>query len=124
MHGFARALFDEIFTGEILTRVWTGVLAAHDTIRRTDHAEPIALSVLAGHLEVRCRALTLLSTSRELPLGDITNLDRQRRLCERWTDLLLAEIAGPTDAQWVSRTTPRGCWTLKPTCREVATRHF
>jgi hypothetical protein len=93
IHCNARALFDEILTGEILARVWAGVLVAHDSCRRTDNSEPIARSVLAGHLEIRCRALSLLSSSRELPLGDRVNLDRLRRLCERWTDLLLAELA-------------------------------
>lgn len=94
---FAWGTFEEIFTGEILTRVWTGVLAAFDARHGTDHAEPVARSVLAGHLEVRCRALSLLSTARELPLADLVELNRLRRLCERWTDLLLAEIAHGLD---------------------------
>jgi hypothetical protein len=97
LHRFAWGMFEEIFTGEILTRVWTGVLAAFDARHGTDHAQPVAQSVLAGQLEVRCRTLSLLSTARELPLADLVELNRLRRLCERWTDLLLAEVAHEQD---------------------------
>jgi hypothetical protein len=93
LHRFALSMFEEIFTGEILTRIWAGVLSAFDARHGTDHAQPVAQSVLAGHLEVRCRTLSLLSTARELPLADLVELNRLRRLCERWTDLLLAEMA-------------------------------
>jgi hypothetical protein len=93
LHRFALAMFEEIFTGEILSRVWCGILAAFDARRGGDHAEPVGRSVLVGHLEVRCRTLGLLTTSREIPLGGLIELNRLRRLCERWTDLLLAEMA-------------------------------
>jgi hypothetical protein len=97
LHRYAWALFEEIFTGEILTRVWTGLLSAFDAQHKTGHAEPIARSVLQGHLEVRCRTLAFLGAARELPLSDLEELNRLRRLCERWTDLLLAEIAPSCD---------------------------
>ena len=97
LHRFAQGMFEEIFTGEILVRVWTGVLAAFDARHGTDHAQPVAQSVLTGHLEVRCRTLSLLSTARELPLADLVELNRLRRLCERWTDLLLAEMSHELD---------------------------
>ncbi len=93
LHRYAWGMFEEIFTGEVLARVWTGVLSGFDARHQTDHAQPIAQSVLAGQLEVRCRTLSLLSTARELPLTALVELNRLRRLCERWTDLLLAEIA-------------------------------
>jgi hypothetical protein len=97
LHRFALAMFEEVFTGEILARVWCGVLAAFDAARGSDYAEPVARSVLVGHLEVRCRTLTLLSNSREIPLGGLAELNRQRRLCERWTDLLLSEMVHQAD---------------------------
>jgi hypothetical protein len=97
LHRYALAMFEEIFTGEILARVWSGVLAAFDAQRNADHAEPVARSVLVGHLEVRCRTLALWSTAREIPLGGLTELNRLRRMCERWTDLLLAEMAHEAD---------------------------
>jgi hypothetical protein len=93
LHRFAAAVFDEIFSGEILARLWAGVLVSHDSQHRSEHAGPAARSVLQGHLEVRRRTLSLLSTARQLPLGGLVDLNRQRRACERWTDLLLAEMA-------------------------------
>ncbi|MEX2139516.1 MAG: hypothetical protein WD894_09665 [Pirellulales bacterium] len=107
LHRFAWGVFEEIFTGEILTRIWTGVLAAFDVQHGTDHAQPVAQSVLAGHLEVRCRTLSLLSTARELPLADLVELNRLRRLCERWTDLLLAEMAHGLDLSGLAHETER-----------------
>lgn len=93
LHRGAWSMFDEIFTGEILTRVWTGLLASFDVRRGIQQAEPVAQSVLQGHLEVRCRTLALLSAAREMSLADMVELNCLRRRCERWTDLLLAEIA-------------------------------
>ena len=93
LHRFAGAVLEEIFTGEILARVWVGLLGAYDAQNGTCDAEPIARSVLAGHLEVRCRALSLVSTARDLALGGLIEVNRVRRQCERWTDLLLAEMA-------------------------------
>ena len=97
LHRYALGIFEEIFTGEILARVWNGVLAAYDAHRGGDHAEPVARSVLVGHLEVRCRTLTFLTNAREIPLGGLAEINRLRRLCERWTDLLLAEICHQAD---------------------------
>jgi hypothetical protein len=97
LHRYSLGMFEEIFTGEILARVWCGVLAAADARCGSEHAEPAARSVLVGHLEVRCRTLTLLSNAREIPLGGLTELNRLRRMCERWSDLLLAEMAHHAD---------------------------
>ena len=97
LHRFAQGMFEEIFTGEILARVWSGVLAAFDAGGAWTTPNRSARSVLVGHLEVRCRTLSLLSTAREIPLDGLAELNRLRRLCERWTDLLLSEIANQTD---------------------------
>jgi hypothetical protein len=93
LHRYAWGTFEEIFTGEILARVWTGVLSSFDARHQTDYAQPVAQSVLAGQLEVRYRTLTLLSTARALPLAALVELNRLRRLCERWTDLLVDEMS-------------------------------
>ena len=53
-------MLEEILTGEMLTRVWTAVLCAYDRRRGADDAEPVARSVLIGHMEARHRVLTLL----------------------------------------------------------------
>ena len=46
--GRVRGVLEEIITGEMLTRVWTAVVCAHDREHGAADAEPIALSVLSG----------------------------------------------------------------------------
>jgi hypothetical protein len=92
-----RATLEEIITGEVLTRVWAAVLCAHDRFRGTDQAEPIARSVLVGHLEARHRVLTLLAGGPPVDLEQAFPLDRLRRRAERWTDLLIGCLVGVED---------------------------
>ncbi|MDZ4820950.1 MAG: hypothetical protein SGJ20_18440 [Planctomycetota bacterium] len=85
-------LADEIVTGEILTRVWTAVLAAHDQSHGSAEAEPIARSVLLGHMEAGNRLLKLINSVKGWRLSDLVELQRVRRSSERWTDLLLSQL--------------------------------
>jgi hypothetical protein len=85
---------EEILSGEILTRVWTAVLCAHDRSHQTCEAEPIARSVLLGHLEIRHRCLTFLLGRRKLDTPAAFKLNAFRSQCERWTDLLVGYLAG------------------------------
>ncbi len=94
---FARGVLEEIITGEVLTRVWTAVISAHDRHRGTDEAEPIARSVLIGHLEARHRVLTLLVGGPSIGAEEAVKLNRLRRRTERWTDLLIGYLAGLDD---------------------------
>ena len=55
-----RGALDEIFTSEMLTRVWTAVLVARARRQGDEALEPIARSVLGAHLEARRRALAVL----------------------------------------------------------------
>jgi hypothetical protein len=86
-------LIDEILSGEILTRVWAAILARHDLKHAKTDAEPIGRSVQLAHVEVRFRAMSLFSDARHFPLSDVVRLNRLRRQCERWTDVLLAQMA-------------------------------
>jgi hypothetical protein len=92
-----RGTLEEIITGEVLARVWTAVLSAHDRFRGTDQAEPIAQSVLLGHLEARHRVLTLLTGGPPIDLEQAFRLNRLRRRAERWTDLLIGYLLGMED---------------------------
>lgn len=83
------AILQEILSSEVLTRVWAAVLTAHDRRRRTADAEPVARNVLAGHLEARHRALTLL-VRRNTRQPD--ELNRLRRQSERWNDMLIGHL--------------------------------
>jgi hypothetical protein len=89
-----RGVLEEILTGEILTRVWTAVLCAYDRSRGTDNAEPVARSVLIGHIEARHRVLTLLTREANIEAKAVVNLNRIRRRSERWTDLLVGRAGG------------------------------
>ncbi|HVX10635.1 MAG TPA: hypothetical protein VHC22_05605 [Pirellulales bacterium] len=82
----------EILASEVLTRVWTAIVTLDDRRRKTADAEPVARSVLLGHLEARRRALTLLVRGPfvGLPAGDALN--RLRRRSERWNDMLIGYL--------------------------------
>lgn len=91
-----RAVIEEVLTGEVLTRVWTAVACAHDRRQRCDEAEPVARSVLIGHLEARHRVLMLLVSSRHVKAEEALQLEYLRRRVERWTDMLVGYLA-PTE---------------------------
>jgi hypothetical protein len=83
------ALLEEVLTGEVLTRVWAAVACAHDDAQGCDDAEPVARSVLIGHLEARHRVLTLLVSAPQVRAEEAIRLDCLRRRVERWTDMLI-----------------------------------
>jgi hypothetical protein len=87
-----RAVLDEIFVSEIVTRLWTAVLVACDRRTTNKTAEPIARSVLASHMEARHRALALLMHDEALTTEQAVAANRLRRRCERWTDALLGGL--------------------------------
>jgi hypothetical protein len=93
----ARGVLEEILSGEILTRVWAAVLCAYDRSRGSDEAEPVARSVMIGHSEARHRVLTLLSHVTGMDARSAVRLNRLRRHCERWTDLLVGRLADIQD---------------------------
>lgn len=85
-------VIQEVFVSEILTRVWSGVLAAIDHRRGLTHAAPIARSVLTDQLQARKRCLDLMVNGSHESLGHVARLDQLRRKAERWTDLLLGHL--------------------------------
>ena len=60
-------------------------------------AEPIARSVLIGHLEARHRVLMLLVGGLGIDVEAAVRLNQLRRRVERWTDLLIGYLAGHDD---------------------------
>jgi hypothetical protein len=87
-----RATLEEIFLSEMLTRVWTAVLVAHDRRWSLHTAEPLARSVLDAQLEARHRALAFLLDEHGLGTRQVVALNRVRRRVERWTDLLIGGL--------------------------------
>ena len=85
-------LLAEIFTAEVLTRVWGAMLVARDRVQGGRDGEPIARNVLLAHLDVRRRALRLLVQESSNCEGSLNDMDRLLRKVERWTDLLLGQL--------------------------------
>ncbi|MGI6419981.1 MAG: hypothetical protein ACOX1P_30465 [Thermoguttaceae bacterium] len=92
-----RGVVEEIFSGEILTRVWAAVASAADRRLGEDIAEPIARSVLVGHREARHRALTLLIAGSAVSPALAEKLSRLLRHVDRWTDMLVGYLMGAAD---------------------------
>jgi hypothetical protein len=90
-------VLEEILVSELLTRLWTAVAAAHDQLHGGDDLEPVARNVFTSHLDARRRLLTLLAENRVFALPPASNLNHLRRRVERWTDMLLAHLAGVTN---------------------------
>jgi len=90
---FIRSVLEEIITGEMLTRVWATVLCACDRQQGTLEAEPIARSIMIGHLEARHRVLMLLVRGPGVDAEAAVRLNHLRRRTERWTDLLVGYLA-------------------------------
>lgn len=80
---------EEILTTEPLTRVWAAVTSQYDRLRGLSEAEPMTRSILLGHMEARNRALALMVSRQGMDVEDAVMINRHRRRCERWNDMLL-----------------------------------
>lgn len=87
-----RPLLEEVLASEVLTRVWTAVASTHDRRRSNAAVEPVVRSVYIGHLEARNRALNMLVYGRGFSPQEAVDINRLRRRCERWCDMLLGYI--------------------------------
>ena len=92
-----RGVLEEVLTGEVLMRVWSAVLTSYDREQGTRDAEPVARSVLLGHLEARHRTLALLVSGHGIGTEAAVAMNRLRHRVERWTDLLLGHLIGDYD---------------------------
>ncbi len=92
-HRLFRGVLEEILASEVLTRVWSAAMRAYDRAFGVDEMEPVARSVLIGHIEARHRVLTILCNHSGLTPEESLRLDSLRRRSERWTDLLVGRLA-------------------------------
>ncbi|MGC3966717.1 MAG: hypothetical protein QM775_04910 [Pirellulales bacterium] len=88
-----RGLLEEVLAGEVLTRIWTAVVAAFDRRREMRDNEIVVRSVYIGHLEMRQRVLQLLVGGPGVDTAEAVAMNRLRRCAELWTDMLLAPMA-------------------------------
>ncbi|QDU31825.1 hypothetical protein ETAA8_69850 [Anatilimnocola aggregata] len=87
----------EVLASELLTRVFTAMCAGHDRASGHVELEPIAHSILLGHLEARNCALQWMVTGEGIDLKRAVDCNRFRRRIERWTDMLLGRMAAYCD---------------------------
>ncbi len=92
-----RGLLEEILASEVLTRIWTAAMCAYDQARNTDAMEPVARSVLIGHMEARHRVLTLLVSRTGLGAEEAIQLNALRSRTGRWADALVGYLASEYD---------------------------
>jgi hypothetical protein len=92
-----RGVLEEILASEVLTRIWTAAMCAYDQARNTDAMEPVARSVLIGHLEARHRVLTLLVSRTGLGAEEAIQLNALRSRTDRWADALVGYLASEYD---------------------------
>lgn len=87
-------VLQEVLVSEVLTRVWSAAVIAHDHHQSSDELGGLATSVFLSHLEIKNRACRLLLSIRaeNEPFYDRMNLLRRR--LERWTDLFLGQMPG------------------------------
>jgi hypothetical protein len=90
-HGL-QSLCEEIIVSEMVTRVWSSLLTAFDYLSGGGEAQPVASNVLSGHLEASNRVLNIIAYNRHHAKGPEADLNRLRRLTERWTDMLLGSL--------------------------------
>jgi hypothetical protein len=93
----ARPLLEEILAGELLARTFAAVAKAHDERLHQREVEPVAQSVLSGHLDARRRVLHLISVGSQFAVVEAARLNDLRQKVERWSDLVLAHLAPWTD---------------------------
>lgn len=82
----------DIFTSDILSRVWTSVLVARDEHRKTVEASPIGRRVFADNFQARRRAMQLMVNGPSVTMSQLAGIDRLRRKSERWADVLLGHL--------------------------------
>ena len=87
-----RSELEEIFTSEVLTRVWTALSHGYDQFHDCDYLEPTAHSVLIGHLDARRCALRLLIDPMAMKETEAEQLNRLRQRTECWADLLIGRL--------------------------------
>ncbi len=86
-------LAPRLFTSEILVRTFSTLLASLDTRLGTDDLTRVARNVVGGLLQIRLTVLSRLLAVPEIDRDRVLKIDRLRRRCDRWTDLLVGTIA-------------------------------
>ena len=95
--GLLPGVVSEILVAEVLTRVWTAVVVAHDRRHGEPEVEPLVRSIYVGHMEARSRALAAIIHAPGVDVEQAVELNRLRRRAEQWTDLLIGRLVTTAD---------------------------
>ena len=90
--GFFEWLAPRVFTSEILVRTFSALLASLDQRLATDDLTRVARNVVGGLHQIRLMVLSQLLAVSEVHYDRVLKIDRLRRRCDRWTDLLVGTI--------------------------------
>lgn len=85
-------VIQEIFTSDLLSRVWSATMVTHDWCAGTNEFRGLAESVHWGHAEARERAARAMVSGRALGESSFDRLSQLGHRIERWTDLFLAQL--------------------------------
>jgi hypothetical protein len=84
----------QLFTTELMCRVWATVLAEIDRQTGRSDLTRIARNTVNGLLQVRHRVMTHMVDVPAAQESRAAEIDRLRRRCDRWTDLLVGNTSG------------------------------
>jgi hypothetical protein len=91
------SLYAEVFAAELPIRVWCGAVA--DGRDQTGgRGAAVAANINRELLALRCVILQALAADAGLSPSEAAAVDRFRRRCERWCDVLVGPIAARTGA--------------------------
>ncbi len=90
-------LAPRVFLCEMVARTWGTIIANLDRRRGGDDLTRLARNAVSGLLRIRNGILSRLLTIPESESNRVLNLDRLRRRCDRWTDVLLSSAAIEND---------------------------
>lgn len=84
----------QLFVTEMLTRVWSTVLLGLDRTTGRDDFTRIARNAASGLLQVRHGVMSRLLQHPDPMSPQVAEIERLRRRCDRWTDLLIGNLCG------------------------------
>ena len=90
-------LSTQLFASELLSRVWSTVLLGIDQQTGRDDLSRVVRNAVSGLLQVRHGVMSRLLQQPESLSKHVAEIERMRRRCDRWTDLLIGNLAGSRD---------------------------
>lgn len=91
-------LATQVFACELMTRVWSTVLLGVDLQTGREDLTRVARNAVGGLLQVRHGVMSRLLQLPQEAEPHVTEIERLRRRCDRWTDLLIGNLVGDGEA--------------------------